>query len=88
MLMKIIKDDVNGWKDIPYFWIETIYSVKMNILYKAIYRFQCNPYQSTKIPMVFFKELEQKKSETQKTSNSQSNLEKEKMEPGELGSLT
>ena len=72
--MKEIKDDTNRWRDIPCSWIGRINIVKMTILPKAIYRF--------KLPMAFFTELEQKKiticMETQKTPNSQSDLEKEK----------
>ena len=77
--MKEIKEDTNRWKNIPCSWIGTINIVKMSILPKAINRFNAIPNQGTngilhrtrrnnfKISMEIQK----------KTSNSQSNLEKE-----------
>ena len=54
--MKQISEDRDRWKDILCPWIGRINSIKITVLYKAIYIFNTI---FIKVPMGFFKELEQ-----------------------------
>ena len=43
ILMKLIKDDINRWRDIPCFWVGRINILKMTIVPNTIYRFNVIP---------------------------------------------
>ena len=85
--MKVIKDDINRWRDIPCSWVGRINIVKVAILRKKKKKFLSYHLQSTdsmwclSITNGIFHRTKAKKftihMETQKTPNSQSSLEKD-----------
>ena len=77
-LMKEIKEDTNRWRNIPCSRFGRINIVKMSILRQSNLQIQYNPYQATN--GIFHRTRTNNFKicmEIQKTSNSQSNLEKE-----------
>ena len=75
-LRKETEDSTNKWKNILCSWIRRVNIFKTTKPTKAIYRFSAIP---IKMSLAFFAELKQVivKFVTQKTVNSQNNLEKE-----------
>ena len=77
-LIKEIKDDINTWRNIPCSWIGRI-NIENDCTTQSNLQIQCNPYQTTN---GILHRIKTKnfiiRMETQKTPNSQRNLEKEK----------
>ena len=77
--MKQIKDDTNRWRDILCSWIGRINIVKNDYTTQSNLQVQCNPYETTN--GIFHRTRTKNFTicmETQKTLNSQTNVEKEK----------
>ena len=78
-LMKEIKDDTNRWRDVPCSWIGRIKTCENDYTTQSNLQIQCNHYQTAN--GIFHRTRTKNFTicmETQKTPNSQSNLEKEK----------
>lgn len=56
-LLKDINEDTNNWKQFLSAWIEKLYSVKMSVLSKAMYRFNRIPIKIS-VAIFFFSEVE------------------------------
>ena len=77
--MKEIKDDTNRWRDIIMFLVWKTQHCENDYTTQSNLQIQCNPYQTTND--IFHRTRANNFTicmETQKTPNSQSNLEKEK----------
>ena len=76
--MKVIKDDINRWREISCSWGGRINIVKMTVLLNTNYTFTAIP---TKSPMALFHRTRTTNvtihTETQKTPSCKSSLEKE-----------
>ena len=76
--MQEIKDDTKRWRNIPCSWVRRINIVNIEYTTQSSLWIQCNPYQARN--GIFHRTRTNNFTvcmEIQKTSNSQSNLEKE-----------
>ena len=43
MLVEEIKEDLNKWRNVQYLWVKSLYTVKMSILPRSVYRYLKSP---------------------------------------------